>query len=104
MKVGDKLYCYCNIPSDFTVGKVYIVFNINSSFSAEDINDDSINKYVWVKNDRGYYDWFSIFAIDNYIIWYVGNWFYTIQEIRKIKLDFLCKSSLINSIEKEVME
>jgi len=95
MRVGDKLYCYnhlistinggVHVNTDFTIGNYYSVFNINGSFSSEDIKDNMLY-YVWVSNDKGICEWFS--SLNDHI-WYIGNNFYTISEIRSIKLDRL---------------
>ena len=78
MKVGDRLYCYCNsndgVDIDCTIGVFYIIENI--SFD---------NRLIIVNNIAN--DWFSY--DDNNSLWYYGNWFYSNQELRKFKLDLL---------------
>ena len=73
MKVGDKVYCYCNsnvgVVIDCTIGMFYII---------EHIMD---NLVIIVNNVAN--DWFSY---DNNNLWYYGKWFYTEQEVRKLKL------------------
>ena len=79
MKVGDKLYCY-NSNTNIHSGGIYIINNF-------DINA------LWLRNDYGLFDWYNISNKSS--INYYGRWFYTLKELRKVKLDILRSSSLI---------
>lgn len=80
MRVGDILYCYRvkngmnDISSNFEIGQSYEVLSIV-------LDDNRI--YVRTK-----YGWMEQF-FDNSEEWYYGNWFYTLQELRMIKLEKL---------------
>ena len=76
MKVGDKLYCYCSILSNLTVGKVYVVNNIDSL--RFNIENDIGNRYYFFHNNEYF----------NSEYWY-EKVFYNIRKIRKLKLDEL---------------
>jgi len=82
MKVGDNLYCYSNkngmsdIRSNFDIGQSYEVL----SFS---LYDNRV--YLYTKNSN-IFEWFNIIDNDE---WYFVNFFYTNQDIRRIKLDKL---------------
>ena len=87
MKVGDRLYCYrdmnmwCDISSNFDIGRSYEVLSI--------VLDDN---RIYVSNKNGGNEWFNIRIkkyFDNSEDWYFGNWFYTNQEMRKLKLDLI---------------
>lgn len=83
MKVGDKLYCY-NSESDtsINVGKTYIIF---------ELQNDAVEFSISITDDEGYEDWFSI---DKWSSWYYGNYFYTLNELRKNKLEKINKRKL----------
>lgn len=91
MKTGDRLYCHTkysvkkmDMTSErvyFTVGKLYTIFNCDKEWDEVVILDD--------------YNDISCLALEEVNdITYYGQWFYTEQEMRKLKLD------KINSYEK----
>ena len=113
MKVGDSLYCYNNIIKrdfyedvyeeiDFTIGTIYTIYNINDNFLSATLNAFEHLKvdstYIWLIANNGDKTWCSI--LDTHL-WYFGDYFYTLRELRKLKLDILGMSSLINT---EVLE
>ena len=65
LKIGDKLYCKKSINSLLFEKKYYKITELNNSI-------------VYVNN------WG--FSIDKNYGWYLWNYFYTPQEIRKMKL------------------
>ena len=79
MKVGDRLYCYYSGSNYITIGLFYRIIRV----------DD--NK-LWISNDR-IDDWFYIEDSGLYSgterAWYYKNYFYSIKELRKVKLDLL---------------
>jgi len=82
MNIGDKLYCWNNdhiICHDFIIGKFYIITFIN-----DDITSD--NK-LYIKGELNE-DWFYVKQRYNHKYYY-GNFFYTLQELRKVKLEKL---------------
>ena len=93
MKVGDKLYC-CNIYLattkysanvnwlNITIGRSYVIHNCNS-----------VNNRIFFICDDGSSRWVESVYENSY--WYYGKWFYTLKELRKVKLDILRSSSLI---------
>ena len=72
LKVGDKLLCKINI-NFLKKNEYYIITNI------DDVSDD-----VYVNND-----WYILYPNDWY--YYVWDYFYTPQELRKMKLKQLMK-------------
>ena len=62
LKVGDILLCK----------ETVIYFTISR-----------IDKFIWINDDR---DWFSLNKESGYYIW---DYFYTAQEVRKMKLERL---------------
>ena len=97
LKVGDSLYCYNNIIKgdvygeiDFTIGTIYTIYNINDNFLSATLKAFEHLKvdltYIWVIDNNGDKNWCSI--LDTHL-WYYGNYFYTIKEVRKMKLDLL---------------
>jgi len=88
MRVGDILYCYRvkngmnDISSNFEIGQSYEVLSI--------VLDDN---RIYVRTKYGWMEWFNIRVVkqffDNSEEWYYGNWFYTLQELRMIKLEKL---------------
>lgn len=77
MNIGDKLYCYCNsnvgVVIDCTIGMFYIIERI-------------MNNRIIITNNRNVNDWFSYDSYEEKSIWYYGKWFYTKQEVRRLKL------------------
>lgn len=78
MKVGDRLYCYnidVNHFLSYTIGNFYEIVRLEGW-------------RVYIIGDNGKRDWFFINCNnkndDDY-----NNYFYTITELRKIKLDKL---------------
>ena len=68
IKVGDKLLCKKSYKYNSHIkGKYYTITKIKD------------NVYV----DLDYDDWFSLYPNN---IWYIWNFFYTPQEVRKLKL------------------
>ena len=88
MKVGDRLYCYNNkfdgisISNGFIIGNYYIISDINmNAIYVEGI-------LFWNSNN-----------VEGYGIMYFGDYFYTLKELRKIKLDsFRRNKSLLERI------
>jgi hypothetical protein len=89
MNIGDKMYCYNNITGnkkiypilDITIGDYYIILDIINNIVC--FLDDK-DKDLWLNFDVNYDSKFSY-----------NNFFLTIQETRKLKL---------NNIEKEKVE
>ena len=104
MKVGDRLYCHSvkngmnDISSNFDIGQSYEVLSIVFADNRVYVR----TKYSWM--DEWFNEWFNISVVLEYdddrifpIIedWYYGNYFYTIKELRKVKLDRLKKVYMV---------
>ena len=88
MRVGDSLYCHSVLNLiQLRVGKVYIIDRIDI-----DIDDGRFEVIIDEIGSRYYFS----YGIDNVNrLYYYKKFFYTLKEYRKLKLDFLGKSSLI---------
>ena len=88
MKVGDKLYCHTSngFNSAISIGGVYTVKDICRQYTYR------WGLTIYFINDIGNSDWVSF---DSDSFWCYSNWFYTLSELRKEKLDELGRSSLI---------
>ena len=74
MKVGDKLYCkkdYCNF---FTYNKCYVIGSISERYFFMYDNDNELSAFN---------------LHDESSVYYYKDWFYTEQEMRKLKLNKL---------------
>ena len=91
MKVGDKLYCHSNIniinghcidfSEEFTIGSTYIISMV---YENQIVVSGNINgRCRWLEMSYDYKD-FNVLR-------YYKNWFYTIKDIRKLKLDNIKK-------------
>ena len=81
MKVGDRLYCYSDINMRTDIGVIIVRYYVITSYD---------NKYIGVDN------LFYIKDCDDFKDTY-KEWFLTLSELRKIKLDILGKSSFIGT-------
>lgn len=86
MKVGDRLYCKCVtnghywIRCDFEVGNSYVITKIDYDV----IYINCVRFYIWINKNR-------VPDSNGEAIWLYSNWFYTNQEVRKMKLEKLNK-------------
>ena len=74
LKVGDKLLCK----------KTYNHFNCYNIVEGEYYEISYIINYIYFDNNY-------FFSLDPNHYWYIWNWFYKPQEIRKLKLKQLIK-------------
>ena len=81
LKVGDKLYCYKLEPfhNYLTIGEVYTIIKFSGDVENE-------NRLWIINNNHHDEDWYYINDIG---IYYYKNYFYTLREVRKMKLDLL---------------
>lgn len=77
MKVGDRLYCWNGDHSEYTIGIYYYIDYI--------LDENPLLYGIRISSNYGD-NWFVV-SSDNY--WYYGKWFYTENEMRKVKLDKL---------------
>lgn len=90
MKVGDRLYCYNSWNGylknhSITNGRWYIVSDVRYLFDSGFNVLDSINIICGDGMNE-------TFLCGSYFVgtyWYYKNWFYTINELRKLKLNRL---------------
>ena len=79
MKVGDRLYCYRNINGLDNISNMY---SVGIFYSIVHIKGERI--YLISNTAQG--DWFYRLVQHE---WNYSNWFYTLKELRKVKLDLL---------------
>ena len=85
LKVGDKLLCK-NTKNIIKKNKYYIIFNIDNTYSHQWL-------LLQYKNVSGRYDWYSSNPKNH--SWYIWDYFYTTQEVRKLKLKQLNESMIL---------
>ena len=73
LKVGDKLLCKKTYEHNRFEGKYYTIIGVK---------DD----YVYFNEDNYHYDWYSL---DSNSPWYIWDYFYKSQKVRKMKLNKL---------------
>ena len=88
MKVGDRLYCYCNHmveqSEDYDISLIFVVGNrydiINIEYDRLTVLDKNNNRA-----------WFYRIIVNTNIsnIWLYSNWFYSESDYRKLKLEKL---------------
>lgn len=76
MKIGDKLFCKKTINDDITIGEFYIIDDIWSEMGIIIITDTTNNIYLAISTNEY-----------NLIYKYIGEYFHTIKEIRKLKIE-----------------
>lgn len=86
MKAGDRLYCYCDFTYLKIIGGKDIVFKKGNIY---EVHDTSIDDVVILKSDNGIDEIFFIKDENKDSFIYYKDWFYTEQELRKLKLDKL---------------
>ena len=91
MRVGDKLYCHTDVISEeYFSGQIWIEFSAGKSYDIiiyrEEkimLHNNDVNRLPYSAGSRR---WFYKNTASKY---YYGNWFYTLQELRMIKLEKL---------------
>ena len=86
MKVGDRLYCYKNylVTTKYSGNNVnWLNITIGRSYVIQ--RSDTANRIYFISDD-GSSRWVTSDEISH---WYYGKWFYTLRDIRKIKLDLI---------------
>ena len=75
-KVGDKILCKGgDSVTAITKGRYYTIIYIENIYS----------KSIYIIDDKGYTDYYST----KLNTWYIGNYFYSKEEIRLMKLEKL---------------
>ena len=76
MKIGDKLICKQNFGFFNSIGKIYVVTTLHERSCLVKLTNE--NQFGRFQFSRSLYDYF-----------YIWDYFYTEQELRKLKLDKL---------------
>lgn len=84
MKIGDKLYCIKNIYAE---GTNFLNYTKNKYYNIVYI--DPYGYDVALKCNNNYPCGFSLKKNNTNNEWYIWDYFYTIKQLRKIKLDKL---------------
>ena len=83
MKPGDKLLCKKQLKI------TYRVFEVNKLYEIDSMEYSAGKTYTVVCYEEGDFITFSVKNYQNNAYFYLYDWFYTVEEVREIKIDEL---------------